>query len=789
MGQYGLGTRNARGERLVEFCVNNRLVITNTFFKNPKRRIYTWKQPGDINRYQIDFILVKERFRNQVKDCKCFPGADIDSDHNLVVMKCELKFKKLEKSNTKPRLDLKKLKEERIQEQYARKTEEVIKEIDEDINEEWGAIKLSLENASKVVIGKEERKVKKPWITEEILELMEERRKRKNSRNEEDQTKYKQLRNQINRKCKKAKEEYINKHCEDIEQEIKRGKLDVAYRKVKMHFGRKSGKANALKDEQGKEPSNSKEKAQIWKRYLDRLYGGHGLTEELETPEEVNKDDEGESILREEFDQALKDMKGNKAAGIDEIPIELIKYAGARVKDRLFRLVCRIYDEGKIPKDFQKSVIIPIPKKINADRCEYYRTISLLPHASKILTRIIYRRIESRIDEQLEDDQFGFRRNRGTREAILSLKLIIEERMRVGKSTCIAFVDLEKAFDNVEWNKMFDILKKTGLKYKDRRVIYNLYIDQTAVVRVDNEEGESKIGKGVRQGCSLSPIIFNLYIEEAIRQVKEGPQIGVKIQGEKIAMIRFADDIAILAENGKNLQDTLYHMKEVMSEFSMKINKKKTKVMKCAKLDDKRKMNVQLEGVRLDEVEEFCYLGSIIKKDNRSKRDIKSRIAQAKKAFAEKRNLLTSTIEISIRKRFLKTYVWSVALYGCETWTIGKEEKRRIEAFEMWCYRRMLKVSWTEKTTNEEILNRVQETRSIWKTLTRRRDRMIGHILRHGGLTQMVVEGRAEGKRTRGRPRQTYINQIVEDVGVNTFKEMKELAQDRPRWRAVSNQS
>ena len=79
-------------------------------------------------------------------------------------------------------------------------------------------------------------------------------------------------------------------------------------------------------------------------------------------------------------------------------------------------------------------------------------------------------------------------------------------------------------------------------------------------------------------------------------------------------MIRFADDIAILAENGKNLQDTLYHMKEVMSEFSMKINKKKTKVMKCAKLDDKRKMNVELEGVRLDEVEEFCYLRSIIKK-------------------------------------------------------------------------------------------------------------------------------------------------------------------------------
>ena len=140
--------------------------------------------------------------------------------------------------------------------------------------------------------------------------------------------------------------------------------------------------------------------------------------------------------------------------------------------------------------------------------------------------------------------------------------------------------------------------------------------------------------------------------------MKENPKTGVKLQGEKISMIRFADDIAILAENEKYLQDTLNYMEEVMKEYKMKINKKKTKVKKCLEIDNKRKMNVRLEGTKLEEVSEFCFLGGIYKKGNRSKRDVKSRIAQAKKAFAEKRQLLISSIDIiGIRKRFLKAYM------------------------------------------------------------------------------------------------------------------------------------
>ena len=116
----------------------------------------------------------------------------------------------------------------------------------------------------------------------------------------------------------------------------------------------------------------------------------------------------GDKILREEFDRTLKDLSGNKAPGFDDIPSELLRSIGEPAMSKLFQLVCKIYETGEILSDFTKTVIIPIPKKAGADRCEYYRTISLISHSCKILTRIIYRRMEKQIEADLGEDQFGF---------------------------------------------------------------------------------------------------------------------------------------------------------------------------------------------------------------------------------------------------------------------------------------------------------------------------------------------------------------------------------------------
>ena len=110
VGKYGLGKRNTRGERLIKVCEQKGLTVTNTFFQQPERRLYTWKSPGDVTRNQIHYILVKKRFKKRIKQCITYPGADIGSDHNAVVATMKVKLKALQKSKKKePIVDVGKL--------------------------------------------------------------------------------------------------------------------------------------------------------------------------------------------------------------------------------------------------------------------------------------------------------------------------------------------------------------------------------------------------------------------------------------------------------------------------------------------------------------------------------------------------------------------------------------------------------------------------------------------------------------------------------------------------------
>jgi hypothetical protein len=109
VGPYGLGRKNHRDQMLINFCERYGLIVTNTWFRKPKRRLYTWKEPGDRSRHQLDYILVKHRFRNCVKDVQTLPGADIDLDHNLLVAKICTRLKKIIRfQKRRPQWDLEK---------------------------------------------------------------------------------------------------------------------------------------------------------------------------------------------------------------------------------------------------------------------------------------------------------------------------------------------------------------------------------------------------------------------------------------------------------------------------------------------------------------------------------------------------------------------------------------------------------------------------------------------------------------------------------------------------------
>ncbi|KAL4091332.1 hypothetical protein QTP88_026035 [Uroleucon formosanum] len=122
------------------------------------------------------------------------------------------------------------------------------------------------------------------------------------------------------------------------------------------------------------------------------------------------------------------------------------------------------------------------------------------------------------------------------------------------------FIDLEKAFDKVPCKGIFYTLEGIGTDYKDRRIIYNLYKDQSAIIKVTDKTETAIIRKGVKQGCPLSPTLFNIYAEQPIKEIRETllrNKIGIKVSGEIISFLRFADDMALLANNEHNLEKTL----------------------------------------------------------------------------------------------------------------------------------------------------------------------------------------------------------------------------------------
>jgi len=210
--------------------------------------------------------------------------------------------------------------------------------------------------------------------------------------------------------------------------------------------------------------------------------------------------------------------------------------------------------------------------------------------------------------------------------------------LEIDEELSVCFIDWQKAFDRVNWNKLMQILKETGIDWSERRLISNLYMAQSVKVRLNRGETRSvKIARGVRQGSCLSPILFNLCSEYLTKKALEG--LGdFKIGGKIIHTVKYADDLVLLAKEEKVLQDMIDKLIEIGRCYGMEINVEKTKVMRISR--QPFPVKIMIDQKQLENVESFKYLCSILTNDGRCTCEIKRRIAVAKAAFNKKRNLL-----------------------------------------------------------------------------------------------------------------------------------------------------
>ena len=142
-------------------------------------------------------------------------------------------------------------------------------------------------------------------------------------------------------------------------------------------------------------------------------------------------------------------------------------------------------------------------------------------------------------------------------------------------------------------------------------------------------------------------------------------------------------------------------------------------------------------------------------------------------------------LNLDLRCRIWKCYIWSTLLYGVETWSLCKETERKLESFEMWCLRRMQRINWVMKISNKEVLNRANRERELIKAVQKRKLVYAGHMMRGEGWQKLLLEGMIEGKRERGRQRTTWFDDIKKWTGLN-YEEVRTRVQDRRRWRCIA---
>ena len=210
-----------------------------------------------------------------------------------------------------------------------------------------------------------------------------------------------------------------------------------------------------------------------------------------------------------------------------------------------------------------------------------------------------------------------------------------EKYIETQRDIYACFIDYSKSFDTVNHEKLIECLKTTDIDRSDIALISNIYLEQDTKIRIGNDMSESlKIKTGVRQGCVLSPSLFNLYTEHIFRQIDELP--GVKIGGRNINNLRHADDTVLLAETEEDLQKTVDQVKRESESFGLLMNAKKTKSMVFSKSSNPPNTRIHIEGKLTEKVQTFTYLGALMTEDGRSEKEIKRRINIAKGTFQKK---------------------------------------------------------------------------------------------------------------------------------------------------------
>ena len=799
MGKHGLGTMNDNGNRFAEFCAFNSLIIGGSVFPHQDIHKATWISPDRITENQLDHITISKKFRRSMLDVRVKRGADIASDHHLLIGQFKLKLKAVKKlqSSAGFRFNVANLqcKEKLDTFRITLQNRFQVLQHSEDLDTQWTNTRDMFVHTCEETLGKKNIR-RKPWISDDTWSKIETRRQKKEKRNtsttEESKTtaehEYTDAEKEVKKGTRRDKRRYFEDLATKAEEAAERRNTRELYRITKQMSGKMTNSDAPVKNKQGVVLTTEDSQLKRWTEHFKEVLNRPEPTERPNIPESVcDPTIRTDPPSKHEIRDAVKKLKGNKAPGPDGIPPEALKADVNTTVEALHKLFTNIWEKEDIPTEWKTGHLVKLPKKGDLGDCGNWRGITLLVLANKVLTRIILERIKRQVDKKLRQEQAGFRPERSCGDQIATLRIIVEQSVEWNSPLYMCFIDFQKAFDSLDRKVIWNLLQHYGVPMKLINIIKALYSDfQCSVIHHGKLSPAFAVTTGVKQGCLLSPIIFTLAIDWIMRQttrVRNGLQWTPNTQ---LHDLDFADDIVLLTQAFAHLQEKTSSVQQEASKQGLKINIGKTKSLRVG---HKHATSLKIGDDLVEDVSEFKYLGSLVTQSGGAKEDVEARIRKAQNAFT----MLNSVWKSNIirRKTKLKIFnsnVKSVLLYGAETWLMTEKLRSRLQCFVNKCLRKVMRIFWPDWITNRELWSETNQT-PIDLQIRQRKWKWIGHTLRKEqcSITRQALRWNPAGRRNRGRPKMTWRRTVEEEMKhVDlSWGQIQAIAMNRVRWRST----
>ena len=833
IGRNGVGKMNSNGLRLLTLCCEFNLTITNTIFRMKNRYKTSWMHPRSKHWHLIDYVIVRKRDLKFVKKTSAIRGAECSTDHRLIAsdIMWKIRPKRRQAGVTKRKLNCEALQDPILRQEFQVKVGEALQSspVDSslDLDAQWNQISTTLRSAAEESIGFRARQ-HRDWFDEnrdDIRTLIASKNAAhdallRNPNSSALRQRFADLRATVQRETRRMENEWWINLAREIQGYADENDTHRFYDTIKKAYGPTSRSTLPVRSADGRELIRDARGISVrWAEHFSTLLnsgiepdsailndiGQVGIKHQLDMPPTM-----------EEIEGSVHSLNNRKSPGGDGIPAEIYKYGGTPVLQCLYQVISAAWTAETIPQAWKDSLIITLYKnKGDKADCGNSRGISLLSVAGKVLAKILLKRLIKHISEDLmPETQCGFRQNRSTSDMIFVARQTLEKCREQFKDLHICFVDLSKAFDTVDRPLLWEILRCSGCPPKFINLVRLLHEGMEARVRVGSLESDPfNVSRGVKQGCTLAPVLFNLYVSYITRLLaaQVGPDCGIninyrmdrnlfdlqklkartKIKQSWFLELQYADDCAILSHTTSGLQEAISKVKELYTRFGLEINVRKTEVLHWTCENPQAiTPEIMICDTPLTVSSSFKYLGAFIANDCKLDTELNNRICQASKAMGRLRDRVFKNQNLSLHTK-IKVYTavcLSSLLYGSEAWTLYARQLRLLEAWHIKSLRSIMGVTWRDKLTYEEMYRRTGSG-SLESQIGRRQLRWIGHVIRmdDSRVPKQILYGElSTGRRKAGGQRKRHKDHVK-----TTLKKfeippdmLETYAADRSGWRA-----